>query len=205
MTLLLTSDGISTEHLEKVLLGLLPKPPAISKLLLIALGRTELERSYIEGSKAELTDLGFRDVAVLNLADRETSIDPREYDVIHVCGGNTFAYLDRIRKLGLVEKIIEAVQKGVVYIGVSAGSVIAGPDIEAAGWGSGGDPNDIELKDLAGLNLTRTVVFPHYRDEQQEEVAEFKKRVSYPVVELQDGQALLVQNQTETIIDILEA
>src|SRR5690349_12841403 len=52
------------------------------------------------------------------------------FDVLYVQGGNTFYLLDRMRRSGadgIIHKLVAA--HGMVYCGVSAGSIIAGPDI----------------------------------------------------------------------------
>jgi len=52
------------------------------------------------------------------------------FDVLYVQGGNTFYLLDRMRRSGadgIIRKLVAA--HGTVYCGVSAGSIIAGPDI----------------------------------------------------------------------------
>jgi dipeptidase E len=118
----------------------------------------------------------------------------KKFDIIYVCGGNTFAILNKLRETKLDQFIIEAVNNGTIYVGVSAGSIIAGPDIEIAGWGSEGDKNEINLKNLSGFNLANVGIFPHFHEELRSEVEEFKKKVSYEVIELTNGEAVLVKN-----------
>jgi peptidase E len=87
-----------------------------------------------------------------------------------------------------------------LYFGISAGSIIAGPNIEIASWGSTGDTNDINLKDLTGLKLTKILVFPHFEDYLKGEVDEFRKKVDYPVIELKDSEALFIEGVKNKII-----
>ena len=123
--------------------------------------------------------------------ETEPQKDFSSYGVIYVCGGNTFVYLDRIRKTGLDQFIVNSVRSSrSIYVGVSAGSIIAGPSIEIAGWGSQGDSNDVGLRNLEGLNLTNMVIYPHYTEELKAEVDEFKQKYGYLVQELKDNQAL---------------
>jgi peptidase E len=89
------------------------------------------------------------------------------------------------------EFIKKTVKKGeTIYVGVSAGSIIAGPNIEIAGWGSEGDINEIGLVDLFGLGLTDFSVYPHFKDYLKQEVEEFKNEVNYLVFELTDNDAI---------------
>ena len=73
---------------------------------------------------------------------------------MYVCGGNTFKILHKLRETRLDVYITKQVEQGALYVGVSAGSIIAGPDIEIAGWGSEGDENEVNLQDLEGFNFT---------------------------------------------------
>ncbi|MDP3770770.1 MAG: dipeptidase PepE [bacterium] len=50
-------------------------------------------------------------------------------DAIVVGGGNTYALLDRLRRSGLLREIRRVVRAGTPYIGASAGTNIAGPNI----------------------------------------------------------------------------
>jgi dipeptidase E len=60
--------------------------------------------------------------------------DLKNKDVIFVFGRNTFDYLNRIRKTGLDKAIKSFVKKGGIYLGLSAGSYVICPTIEAATW-----------------------------------------------------------------------
>ena len=98
-----------------------------------------------------------------------------------------------MRKTGLDKVLIEAVKNGKFYLGVSAGSIIPGPDIEIAGWGDGGDPNDVNLRDLTGFGLVPYLITPHYTETEKADVEGFADiRKGEPVIELTDDQAVFV-------------
>ncbi|MBI2632852.1 MAG: Type 1 glutamine amidotransferase-like domain-containing protein [Parcubacteria group bacterium] len=97
-----------------------------------------------------------------------------------------------------IKKVIG--QEESLYCGVSAGSIIAGPSIEIAGWGSEGDTNEINLEDLTGFHFTDIAVSPHFKSYLQQEVENFKNKVTYPIIALTDGEALFVQDTHYTII-----
>ena len=191
MTLYLTSAGLENENVaEGFKKALLKKDVGLASFLVISVQDNDFDAFYLQKTKNELIKVGAIDIEVFALGNKPF-IPIKEYDVIYVCGGNTFVYSDRIRKTGLDKFIIEAVKSNrSVYVGVSAGSIIAGPDISIASWGSEGDSNDIDLKDLSGLGLTNIVVSPHYRDELSAELEEFKNAYGYQVYELSDDQAL---------------
>lgn len=191
MTLYLTSTGLENEYVaERFKNIILKKDINPTSFLVISVQDNDSDAFYLQKTKDELNKIGAVDIEVFALGDKPF-IPTKEYDVIYVCGGNTFIYLDRIRKTGLDKFIIDSVKSNrSIYVGVSAGSIIAGPDISIASWGKEGDSNDIDLKDLRGLGLTNIVVSPHYRDELKSELDEFRNTYEYQIYELTDDQAL---------------
>lgn len=190
--LFLTSAGFTNKVLSEALLKELVKWPQDSSVLIIAYAQNEQEQFYVNESKKELENLGFKEIQVLNMQNAVDVKGLKKFDVVYVCGGNTFAILNKLRETKLDQFIIEAVNNGTIYVGVSAGSIIAGPDIEIAGWGSEGDKNEIGLKDLTGFNLVDMAVFPHYHDELKKEVDEFKNKAEYRVEALTNDQAIFI-------------
>jgi len=200
MKLLLTSDGWSTDAIKQTFLSLLVKPPQECSVFLIVCVQSPEEQRWIDMDREELQSMGIEKISVYNLL--EEKIPPQiSADVLCVCGGNTFLYLDRLQKTGMDQVIEQAILADrSIYVGISAGSIIAGPDIEIAGWGSEGDMNERQLKNLKGFHLTDTAIFPHYKPEQKNEVESFCKKVSYPVLPVADGQALLITGEKQTLI-----
>lgn len=191
MTLYLTSTGLENEYVaERFKNILLKKDINLTSFLVISVQDNDSDAFYLQKTKDELNKIGAVDIEVFALGDKPFT-PTKEYDVIYVCGGNTFVYLDRIKKTGLDKFIVDSVRHDrSIYIGVSAGSIVAGPDISIASWGSEGDSNNIGLKDLSGLGLMNIVVSPHYRDELKSELDEFRNICGYQVYELTDDQAL---------------
>ncbi|NCB20351.1 MAG: hypothetical protein EOM88_00290 [Clostridia bacterium] len=191
MTLYLTSNGLEDSYVaERFKKVILKKDSDTTSFLVISVQDNESDAFYLQKTKDELAKIGVTDIDVFELREAKFNTD-REYDVIYVCGGNTFVYLDRIKKTGLDQFIVNSVRSSrSIYVGVSAGSIIAGPSIEIAGWGSQGDSNDVGLRNLEGLNLTNMIIYPHYTEELKAEVDEFKQKYGYLVQELKDNQAL---------------
>ena len=152
---------------------------------------------YIDGSINELEDFGIK-VIEFNIAKRESFVNFPLHDIYYVCGGNTFYILDRMRKTGVDKILINAVKKGKFYLGVSAGSIIPGSDIEVAGLG---DSNDVNLSDLTGLKMTNLIITPHYNQREESDVEKFKeKRKGETVISITDNQAVFVENGNYKII-----
>lgn len=200
MKLLLTSAGLQNKKVSDFFVSILPQKPKDCSVLMIAYIQNSDEQLYADESKKELADLGISNIHLFNLKEERIN-SQRHYDVIYVCGGNTFSILDRMRITGVDKFILNSIKNNeVVYFGVSAGSIIAGPNIKTAGWGSEKDKNIIGLKDLTGLGLTNISIFPHFKSHLKQEVDDFKNKVNYPVVELTDDKAVFVQGSEYQII-----
>lgn len=190
MQLLLTSIGLTNKKITDNLLAMLPKKPKDCSVLVVAFTRNEREELFRDETRKILKKLGFGSVSDFNLTDKKFS-GKQKFDVVYVCGGNTFYILDRMRKTGIDEFIKKSVlDEDAVYVGASAGSIIAGPDIAIAGWGSTGGENDIKLKDLTGLEFVDFTVYPHYESKLKKEVEAFRQSVSCHVIEITDDQAV---------------
>ena len=150
----LISAGFLNKEISDLFLKELNKKPEDSRIFMVTSARTKEEEYYIEESKKELINLGFKDIFVFNL-DRKISMNEvRDFDAIYVCGGNTYYIMKRFKETGLDKIVMELVNQGKIYVGVSAGSIMAGPSIGISGWGIDGDKNDVNLKDLTGFNFT---------------------------------------------------
>jgi dipeptidase E len=195
--LLLTSDGFKNPNIGKRFLELADKYPKDIKVLFIATAsQTEEEMSYVYESEKELIDLGITREHIV-WADSLENIETQDYDAMYVCGGNTFHLLNEVRKTGFDKKIVEFVNSGKLYVGVSAGSIIACPSILTA---KNGDQNKVGITDLTGLGFVQDVITPHYNEKEEEIIKKFEQESNYKILRLPDGQALEVLGNLEKII-----
>ncbi len=202
MKLLLTSNGLSSIKIKKAFIELLEKNLEQSKLLIIHTAQKPSHLVFVEEIKKEISKIGInpKNINYLNLAEESILPSLKGYDAVYVCGGNTYFILDRIKKIGLDKALKKYVKSGRLYIGVSAGSIIAGKDISIAGWGSDGDVNEVHLKDLNGLGFVDFATFPHYESKLKKEVDSFRISVKYPVETLKDKEALLIMGKKLKLI-----
>lgn len=126
-------------------------------------------------------------------------------DALYVAGGSTFALLDALRTSGADEVVAERVRAGLPYIGLSAGSVVAGPSIEPVSLMD--DPADAPgLTGLRGLGLTDAVVVPHADGKLPPYPLELIGRTlerygsDHELVPLCDDEALLVTGPGWTVV-----
>ena len=192
MKLLLTSSGLGNKVLKDKFLELVGKPVGeIKSLYIPTAANVEENTDYVDRDKGYIFDIGItrENFVEYDLDEDVSGIGLDDVDVVYVEGGNTFYLLDRIRKTGFEEKIRELIEDGAVYVGVSAGSILAGPDI---GIALPADTNDVGLTDFSGLGFTDKVICPHYNRKEEDIAAKFEGENDYSVVRLNDGQALLV-------------
>lgn len=196
MKLLLTSNGLSTEKIKKEFLRLVGKPVGEIKILFMttASGAHKVPTPWLDRDKEILFNLG---ISKNNLVEFnfDKKIKIEEFDVLFIEGGNTYYLLKRIREEGFDKEILLFVKKNRLYLGVSAGSVLAGPDISI----SHGDDN-LGLTDFTGLKLIDKVICPHFQKKDPIIIENFEKKTKCKTLPLNDGQALLIEGKMEEII-----
>ncbi|MCX6746205.1 MAG: Type 1 glutamine amidotransferase-like domain-containing protein [Candidatus Parcubacteria bacterium] len=191
MKLFLTSAGLKNEKVKAEFIKLFAKPFAQIRAIMFSLVGNKEQEFYVDESIQELLDLGIKkeNLQLFNLVEDKKCEDLNNFDLVYICGGNTFHYLDRLRKLGCFDKIKDFVNKGGLYFGVSAGSVIAGPNINISSpW----DENDIGITDFAGLNFIDFAICPHYESKDDEIIKQRQKDLNIPVRLLKDDQVFIV-------------
>jgi len=204
--LLLTSAGFTNKKISDEFLKLLSRPTSQTKVIFVpTASKSEdgYEQSevwkYVEESRTELIQTGIKEenIKTLDLDHKIRYEDTKGFDIIYVCGGNTFYLLAKAKESGFDNVIKTFIEKGGIYIGVSAGSILAGPDIEVTlPW----DNNDIGLKDFTALNLTDKIICPHYSEKDKKLVEKLIKKSRHQLLPLTDSQALLVINKKSRII-----
>lgn len=125
-------------------------------------------------------------------------------EAIVVGGGNTFHLLYKLQEFGLLEPIRRRVMEGVPYVGWSAGSNVAAPDIATT--------NDMPIvwpQSQAALKLVDYNINPHFnewtpegyqgegRADRLNECVVLNKR---PIVAISEGVAIKVENHRHTIV-----
>lgn len=158
---LLTSagwSGMNGEVHAKIMqrfLEMLGRPADEAKVLFIPTAAVSDEAIRMSGKcREELLLAGIlpENMTVYNIGDPITTAEAMKYDCIYFTGGNTGHLLRRIKETGF-DRIIKAmVYANRVYVGVSAGSLIATPNI--------GTPFDAETSALALINAYISVHTP---------------------------------------------
>lgn len=120
--------------------------------------------------------------------------------VVFVCGGNTFHLLDQVRKTGF-DSWLKANIENVVYVGDSAGSIIATANIGIAPVDNG-DENLPGITDLTGLCLVDFEVSPHTPEMVSVQAnGEYAKTIKNKLYAYNDRTALSVVNGKLEVIN----
>jgi dipeptidase E len=198
---LLTSTGLANKNIASLFLEIINKPVSQIKIVFIpTAARSEEELKYVVESKKELLALGISEKNITTLElDRPVSFQEIEsFDVIYVCGGNTFHLLKKVRETNFDQVISEFVRNNKLYFGVSAGSILVCPNIEIA---KPFDENDVNLTNLTGLNLIDFIVSPHFCEKEEAIINNFKKESRFEIITLTDRQALLLVDGKMKLIE----
>lgn len=200
MKLFLTSSCIS-ENLRKPFKTFLGKDPSLVKCYFIPTASdVEDGKFFIVKSMDDLQAIGLNPIWY-SLKFKTPDLVRREIadaDLIWVNGGNTFYLLDVARKTGFMDVVDDLVRnKGVMYGGTSAGSILATPSVDIAGWGDDHDPNDVRITDLGALNFTHILTQVHYSSEFHASTLRSQPHTA-PIYAIADGGAVEVINDAIT-------
>jgi dipeptidase E len=125
---------------------------------------TEKVTFYVGTDKKALEKLG------MTVEELEISTAPKDEiarkisgaDYVFVSGGNTFFLLQELRRTETNKLIAEHIQKGKVYIGASAGSMILSKNIEYVKYmDNPADAPDLN-DDFTALSVVDFSIVPHY-------------------------------------------
>lgn len=124
---------------------------------------------------------------------------------IFVGGGNTYALVSRLRQHGLLQRLAERVRNGMPYIGTSAGTNIAAPNILATN-----DWNIVGATEFTGMALVPWAINPHYQEidpvmapgseTRDQRIAEYLNCNFIPVLGIEEQTAIQVENDKATVV-----
>ena len=161
-------------------------------------------KKYIHLTQKAFEDFGYEvenfDVSIFSEEIAKEKLS--EAKIVFISGGNTFYLLQELKRKNLITYLKERIENGLLYIGESAGSVIAAPDIEYA---SVIDDKTVatELDDYAGLNLVDFYIVPHFEEEpfvesSRNTVELYKDKLDLKLIN--NKEAILVENNNFIII-----
>ena len=209
MKLLLTSAGIRNQTILKGLDELDLKPFDQLKVAFIptAANLESGDKDWLIDDLRRLSFLKFSQIDIVDISALPKEIwltRLEESDILFVEGGNTYHLMYWFNKSGL-SKILPKLLETKIYIGVSAGSIIATPSLINA---------DFESKPLKeineeifhqGLKLVDFMIEPHinsiyFPDSTLEKLAKRSKKYNSPIYGIDDETAIKIDGDKIEVI-----
>ncbi len=128
---------------------------------------------YVDSGRKALEKLGLivDNLEISTATSEEINHKLRNNDFIYVTGGNTFYLLQELKRTGADKIIIDEVNSGKLYIGESAGAIIASADVEYAQKMDSVKKAPF-LKEYSALGLVDFYTVPHYNSAPFKKVAQ---------------------------------
>ena len=155
--------------------------------------------AYTTRVRDRLAKIGFDVQQVRSARDLES------VEAIFVGGGNTFRLLKTLYDLDLLDPIRKSVGGGILYMGSSAGSVIAAPTIKTTN-----DMPIVQPRSLDALNVVPYQINAHYIDAdpktthmgetRETRLAEYLEENARPVIGIREGTMLRVNDGITTVV-----
>lgn len=209
MKLLLTSGGFTNQTIAKALLDLAGKPFSELKLAFVptAADVEDGHKDWLINDLYRCLHLGFAEIDIVDIAALPRKIwEPRlrHADILMFGGGNTYHLRKWLRKSGL-DKMLPKLLETRVYVGISAGSMVAGKGLPLT--------SDLllyyekigHLKDRTALDLVNLSIRPHLNNPDFPKVtveilAKLSKHITKPVYALDDNSALVVNDRKISVV-----
>ncbi len=128
--MLLTSTGFDNQKFARLAKQILTRKKSISNCKVLFIPTADRQKESISACLKEIIDLGItKDNIVFNNCDPD-KLDNTKYDMIYVTGGDENYLMDRINNSGFRKPLLDMINSGVLFVGVSAGSYICGKMVD---------------------------------------------------------------------------
>ena len=166
--------------------------------------REDLE--WLKNDRQALVNAGFivSDYTITGKTKDQLETDLNQFDYIYMSGGNTAYLLEQSQKSGFISVIQDLIKnKGKIYIGTSAGSIIAGPKLPDYF-----SDEDAELENMNGYGFVNFTLILHWGSEDFKEryLGKRLKAVyrdnQVPLLLLTDNQYAHIRDREIEIVDV---
>jgi dipeptidase E len=197
--ILLTSAGLSSKNVYNKFKKIVDLKSFARAVIITTASYGKENNQYSQLALSQLKSAGFTMVDFYDF-ENDGLKNLSTYDVIYVCGGNTFKLMKFAKEMNFDKEIRSLLKRDGMYIGVSAGSLIIGPSIRIAGE-IHSDANEVRLTDFTGFNIIDLIIFPHYSSEFEEKIKLFETKNNIKIERLTNSQAMLFEGGKETLIE----
>ena len=209
MKLLLTSAGFTNKSISDALFKLANRPFSKLKLVFIPTA-ANVETGGKEWLITDLQNwlkLGFAKIDIVDIAAVPKNIwlpQLEEADVIMFGGGNTFYLMEQLKRTKL-DKLLPKMLRSKIYVGISAGSMIAGKGLSLASDAILYYENVGQLKEYGALNFVDLSIRPHYNSSffpmvTDKVLIKMAKGMAEPIYALDDNSAIVVDGAKLTVV-----
>lgn len=209
MKLLLTSGGFTNKKISDTLLKLLGKSFKESKLVFIptAANIESGGKEWLINDLYNCLKLGFSKIEIAEIASTSSDVWLpwiEEADVIMIGGGNSFYLMEQLKKSGL-DKLLPDLLKTKIYVGISAGSMVAGKGLSLSSDALLYYENVGQTMNYDALGFVNLCIRPHLNSEWFPKVRtkyldELAKQIPEPVYALDDNSAVLVDGDKISVV-----
>ena len=179
------------DHAEKEIRSFLG---TVGRVLFIPFAQRDWN-AYAAAARRRLMAMGYEVNSVHETADQKQAVNVAE--AVFVGGGNTFRLLKCLYDYELLLPIRRKVAEGLLYLGSSAGSIVACPTLKTTK-----DMPIVEPPSFDALGLVGFQISPHYLDPdpesthmgetQEERINQYIEENRAPVVGLREGTMLRI-------------
>lgn len=191
------SQKIGAQNKKLVLIGTATEPKTDSLVL-------------IEADRQALSAVGFDvfEYTITGKTANQIKSDLSRYDVLYFSGGNYLYLLHQIQitKSATVIKDL-VINQEKIYVGISSGAMIAGPDLSSAYLPELETEAGVKLTDFTALGFINYTIFPHWgNSDYKHNYFDYQLSHAFPKGEktilLTDNQYIQVEGDMSRIIEI---
>lgn len=206
MRLFLTSAGLSNKAIVKAFNDLVGLPNKEVRIAFIptAANVEPGDKDWLINDYINLKKQNYIvDIVDISALPKEIWLSRiKEANVIFVGGGNTFHLMHWFEKSGLKD-LLPGLIKTRVYVGISAGSCIAGPTIYNSVQNLFGEKYELEIKE--GMGLVNLQIIPHLNSPyftkiREENLKKASKDLTEPVYAIDDNSAVMINDKIIEVI-----
>lgn len=157
---------------------------------------TDRKLKHFEKTKEQLSEYGNFEFNYFDIDDF-CNIDKIDRifkaEVIYLSGGNTYYFLNNLKKRYFITRLRRYVENGGYIIGLCAGAIMMAKDISAAKFV---DEDIVGLSNLSSLGLVDFDFMPHWnrRSQYLNDIKEYSNNTGNTVYTCNDGDGIIVIN-----------
>ena len=146
----------------------------------------EERQELIDWYDWQITDLVLKDIEKVKIEELS------KFDVIYANGGFSGYLAKEMRRTEFDKALPELLEKGIIYVGSSAGSMVMSDVQDASSWYI--NEPEPEAIDILGLGYIDFQIYPHIKPGLPEQILEHVKP-EFSYILLKDGQAVSVNDK----------